>query len=98
MNDFSAIKTWPNDAVIEAVRGKLSKVYEHKTIQGKDGPNTVQNAELVNAGSEKLRLVVWGHPDLKTIEGKEVVLHSSRMGNGKVGGVKVKIGSYVAKK
>lgn len=95
MNSIQVVKTWPNDATVEAIQGKIDKVYPaNTTASGK----VVQNAILVDAGNESVKLVVWDHPDLKPYEGKEVVLHSNRAGNGRFGGVTVKHGSYVAKK
>jgi hypothetical protein len=58
----------------------------------------VQNAEFKDSAGNKIRFSAWEHPDLKPLEGKEVILHSSKMGNGKFGGVSVKHSSYVTKK
>ncbi len=98
MNSIQTVKTWPNDAVVEAIEGKIAKVYEVKTVGTANGPKTIQNAELQDASGNKIRLAVWEHPDLKPLEGKDIALHSTRGGTGKFGGVKVVHGSYVAKK
>ena len=98
MNSITQIKDWPTDAIVEAIQGRVEKTYERRTGLGKEGKATVQNAEFVDSGGNKIRLAVWDHPDLKPIEGKEVVLHSAKGGNGKFGGVAVKHGSFVAKK
>lgn len=94
MNTITDIQKWPDGAVVEAVTGRVAKSYDYKNITTKYGEKTVQNAEFQDAGGNKIRLTVWEHPDLKALEGKEVVLHSSRGRDGKPKGVSVKLGSY----
>lgn len=98
MNYIETVKSWPSDAVVEAIQGKVVKVYDYRTGVGKEGKGTVQNAEFQDGKGDKIKVSVWDHPDLTPLEGKEIVLHSSRGGNNKFGGVAVKHGSYVAKK
>lgn len=97
MNSINQVKEWPHNAVVEAIQGKVIKVYPIKTVNTAQGAKTVQNAELQDAGGATIRLVAWSHPDMQPLEGKEVVLHSSRGANGSYGGVKVAHKNYVAK-
>ncbi len=96
MHTIPEIKNFPAGAVIEAVQGKISAVYERRNINGQHGPTTVQNAELQDGAGNKIKLSVWDHPDLTELKGKEYVLHSSQAGAKRVG-VSVKHGSYTPK-
>ncbi len=87
---IAQIHTFPNGTPIEAVEGKLVAVYEYRPQpNGKFGPTTVQNAELADVAGNRLRLSVWGHPDLSVLKGDNLILQASK---GK--GVEVKHGSY----
>lgn len=97
MNTIKELKTWPSEATVEAVQVKVARTFEYRTVNTANGQKTVQAAELVDGAGEKIRISAWEHPDLKALEGKEVVLHSNKSGNGKFGGVVVKHGSYTNK-
>ncbi len=94
MNTITDIQKWPDGAVVEAVTGKVTRSYDYKNVTTAYGEKTVQNAEFQDSGGNKVRLTVWGHPDLKPLEGKEVILHSSAGRDGKKTGVSVKLGTY----
>jgi len=92
------IKNAADQTIVNDIQIRVDKTYDRNNVPGgKGGPTTVQNVELSDTTGNKIRASVWGHPDLKDQEGKTLILHSV---NGKFGlnGVKVKHGSYVAKK
>jgi len=74
---------FPNGTPIDSVQARIAKVYEHKTIAGGQyGPTTVQNAVIEDVGGNKIKLKVWGHPDISKLEGQEVVIHAAHNGKG----------------
>ncbi len=97
MNTIKEIKSWPADAAVEAVQGKIVAVYERRNVNTKYGMKTVQSAELQDTTGEKIKIGAWDHPDLKPLEGKEIILHSPKGQNGKASGVKVMHDSYTNK-
>jgi hypothetical protein len=97
MTTITEILTWPNEAVVEAVQGKITEVYDHKSITTKFGPNTVQNAVLEDIAGKKIRLSVWSHPDLGPLKGRSIILQSNSNRAGKMAGVKVKREKYTDK-
>ncbi len=95
MNTIGQVLTWPHDAIVEALQVKIDKVFPGKTTTtGK----FVQNIVLKDVAGNTIKASVWEHSDLTSLQGKEVILHSNRGGNGKIGGVKVSHNSYVAQK
>jgi len=97
VNTIKEIKSWPADAAVEAVQGKIVAVYERRNVNTKYGMKTVQSAELQDTTGEKIKIGAWDHPDLKPLEGKEIILHSPKGQNGKASGVKVMHDSYTNK-
>lgn len=89
MQDIKTISAWPNGAAVNAVQGKITKVFQLRNFGGKN----VQDAELSDAAGNSIPIVAWGQSDLKFYEGKEVVIHA-----GAKGGLKIVHDSYVAKK
>jgi hypothetical protein len=95
---IAEVKNLQDGAVVDAVQVTVGKAYERRSWDTANGPTTVQNVELTSAsGSEKIRAAFWGHPDVAPLQGQTFVLHSSKGGNGRFGGVTVKHGSYTAK-
>lgn len=80
----------PNGTPVDAVQGRL-KVFERRPVNGKYGPTTVQKASLSDVADNRIRLEVWGHPDLIPMDGMEVVVFAGGKG-GK--GLSIKHGSY----
>src|SRR5688572_10457979 len=98
MLSIPEIKNLSDGMVVDAVEVTVDNVYDRRgNISTANGLTSVQNCELVDATGNKIRAAVWGHPDLTPLKGTKVILHSSKGGNGKFGGVSVKHGSYVAK-
>ncbi len=97
MQKILDILNYPDGTPIDAVQGRITAVYPSKTIAGRNGPVTVQNAELSDVGGNKIKLVVWDHPDLAPLKDKEYVLHNTSSKKA-YPGIQVKIGSYVANK
>lgn len=93
MTTIPQILTWPDQAVVDATQVVVSGVYDRKERSGAHGPYTVQNAEVSDVAGNKMRISVWNHPDISSLKGKEVILHSNQR-KGKLAGVKVKHGSY----
>lgn len=83
---------FPNGTPIERAQARVLDVYERKTVSGKDGPTSVQNAMLTDVGGNKIKMVVWGHDDIAMYKGKEVIVEGK---NGK--GLGIKHGSYTNK-
>jgi len=92
MQSIPQVQNYPDQTPIDAIQITVSGVYERRTDVGQY-KTSVQNADGVDVAGNKIRLDVWGHPDLTPLKGKEIVLHSV---NGK--GVKVKHSSYFSKK
>ena len=76
------------DAVNET-QGNVTQVFQRREVKTRFGTNTVQGGVLQDASGAKIELSVWGHPDIETLKGKEVVLHANQ---GK--GLKIKYDSY----
>ncbi len=83
---------FPNGTPIDRAQAKVLDVYERKTVAGKDGPTSVQNAMLTDIGGQKIKMVVWGHDDIAMYKGKEIIVEGR---NGK--GLGIKHGSYTNK-
>jgi hypothetical protein len=85
MQQINALKTFPSGTPIDAVQAKISKAYERKDIpNGTYGPTSVQSAVIEDAGGNKMKIKVWGHPDIAKLEGQEVVIHAGKGGKGLV--------------
>lgn len=93
MTTIAQINNYPDGTPVDSIQGRL-KVFERRSINTKYGPTTAQKASLEDVAGERMRLDVWGHPDLMPMDGMEVVLFSGGKG-GK--GVRVKHGSFKKK-
>lgn len=93
MHQITSLLQFPDQTPVDAVQGTITNVYERRTLETKFGPKTTQSATLKDVAGNSIRVSCWEHPALEPLLNKEVVLHST---NGK--GVKVKHGSYTAKK
>lgn len=91
------IKNLSDGMTVDAVQVTVSGVYERRMVSTKTGEKSVQTCELSDSTNNKIRASVWEHPDLTPLKGMEVILHSSKGGNGRFGGVQVKHGSYTPK-
>ncbi len=90
------IQNFPDGTPIDAIQGRISEVYDYEKKQGQKGPYTLQKAYISDVGGNKIKLTVWDHPDLAPLKGNEYVLHNT--GGTRFPGIKVRLGSYVAKK
>lgn len=97
MQSIASILNFPDGTPIDAVQGRITAVYPSKTFAGRNGPATVQNAELSDIAGNKIKLVVWEHPDLGPLKDKEFVLHNTSQKKA-YPGLQIQIGSFVAKK
>jgi hypothetical protein len=86
----------PDGATINEIQVKVLEVYPRKENVGQYN-KSVQNATVGDGAGNKIKISVWEHPDLTPLKGKELILHSSKNGAGKFGGVSVKHGSYPSK-
>lgn len=83
MQNIKAILGFPSGTPIDAVQAKVLKVWPRTEIpEGKYGPTSVQSAGIQDASGAKIKLKVWGHPDISKLEGQEVVIHASPKGKG----------------
>lgn len=98
MNSIKEISQWPDDTTIEAVQGVIVEAYERREVNTTRGKMTVQSAEFKDAAGDTIRVSAWEHPDLSTLVGKEVIIHSVKAGNGKLSGVKTRHNSYKNRK
>jgi hypothetical protein len=85
MTPLSQIPHLKDKDSIDAVQGRISRVFPARSPRGK----TVQDAEIQDASGNTIKMSVWEHPDLKPLEGMEVILQS-----GPRGGVQVKWDDY----
>ncbi len=96
MIKLTDINNFPDGTPIDAIQGRIVEVYEYQRKTGQKGPYTLQNAYIADVGGNKIKLTVWDHPDLAPLKGNEYVLHNT--GGTRFPGIKVRLGSYVAKK
>lgn len=96
MIKLTEIQNFPDGTPIDAIQGRITAVYPARSVSNAKGTSTVQNAELSDVGGNMVKLTVWDHPDLEPLKDKEYVLHNT--GGQRYPGIKVKHGSYVAKK
>lgn len=75
----------PDKSIVDEIQVTVVEVYPAKTWQGK----SVQDVKLADA-SGQIKASLWEHPDATPLKGKEFILHSSKSGNGRFGGVQVK--------
>ncbi len=83
MQTIKSILGFPSGTPIDSVQAKIVKVWPRTDIpNGTYGPTSVQNAGIQDASGSKIKLKVWGHPDIAKMEGQEVVIHASPKGKG----------------
>ena len=84
MQNVKTLTTFPNGTPIDAVQGRITKVYKREIKETTYGTKSKQDGIFEDA-SGSIKITAWEHPELDVLVGKEVVIHAS--GNGK--GLKV---------
>lgn len=82
IKDIAAL---PDKTTIDELQVTVTEVYPASDFQGK----SVQNVKLSD-GTGEIKASLWEHPDATPLKGREFILHSSKSGNGRFGGVSVK--------
>lgn len=82
MQQLKAILGFPDKTPIDSVQVKITKVYQRENTPDRGyGEGTVQDA-VITDGVHEMKLKVWNHPDISSLEGQEVVIHAGSKGKG----------------
>lgn len=76
MTPISQILTLPDKCPVKQVQGKVTAVYDMKTVAGKPQ----QRFLLEDAGGNKLYVTAWEHENLSSYTGKEVIISEGPKG------------------
>lgn len=89
MHTIKALQSFPNGTPIDQIQVRITRTFERKETKDNGyGPGTIQNGEVQDS-TGSMRLKVWHHPDIASMEGKDVVISAAK---GK--GLKVTVGEY----